>query len=168
MPASEHDPADGSVTVVVVNWNRRELLRSCLESLAKQSVTAFEVILVDNGSADGSAEMAESEFGACERFRLRVIRNSGNLGFCAANNQAIGACNSEYVALLNNDAEADPGWIEALAGAFRRGDDIGMAASKILVWEDPTRIDKAGYRHCRACESERRAEAQRRKKEKAA
>ncbi len=125
--------------MVIVNWNRRELLRACLSSLARQSGEPFETIVVDNGSEDGSADLAEREFGA------RVIRNRENRGFCAANNQGIAAGRGEFVALLNNDAEAEPGWLAALLRAGRRAPDIGMVASKILVWEDPGRIDKAGH-----------------------
>jgi GT2 family glycosyltransferase len=127
------------ISVIVVNWNRRELLRACLESLARQRGVDFETIVVDNGSADDSAGMAEREFGA------QVIRNRENRGFCAANNQGIAAAKGELIALLNNDAEADPAWLAALAGAFSRAPDIGMAASKILDYDDPRRIDKAGH-----------------------
>ncbi len=129
--------------MVVVNHNRRELLRGCLESLARQTVTGFSVVLVDNGSNDGSAEMAEEEFRDAP-FHLEVVRNRENRGFCAANNQGIAASGEPFVALLNNDAEASPGWLEALLGAF--GDPVvGMAASKILTWGNPPRIDKAGH-----------------------
>ena len=123
----------------MVNWNRKELLRACLRSLAQQAGVEFEIIVVDNGSTDGSADLAEREFGA------RVIRNCENRGFCAANNQGIAAARGEYIALLNNDAEAEPGYLAALHGACSRAPDIGMAAGKVLVWEDPTRIDKAGH-----------------------
>ena len=123
----------------MVNWNRKELLRACLRSLDRQSEVESEVIVVDNGSADGSAEMAEAEFGA------RVIRNRENRGFCAANNQGIAAAQGEFVALLNNDAEASGGWLAALHRACSGAPDIGMAASKVLEWEDPSRIDKAGH-----------------------
>ena len=124
---------------MVVNWNRKELLRACLGSLGRQADVRFEVIVVDNGSSDGSAGMAETEFGA------RVIRNRENRGFCAANNQGIAAASGEFVALLNNDAEAEPGWLAALHQACTRRPEVGMAASKVLVWEDPVRIDKAGH-----------------------
>jgi len=129
-----------------VNWNRRDLLRACLASLAKQIVPcAFEVIVVDNGSTDGSAEMAHTEFSFCPAFTLKIVRNPVNRGFCAANNQGFALSRSELVALLNNDAEADPYWLAALATAFEDAADVGMAASKILVYEDPSRIDKAGH-----------------------
>ena len=127
------------ISVVVVNWNRRELLRACLASLARQCGVAWETIVVDNGSADGSPDLAEREFGA------RVIRNASNRGFCAANNQGIAAARGEFVALLNNDAEADPAWLAELHRACSARPEIGMAASKILLWEDPARIDKAGH-----------------------
>ncbi len=124
---------------MVVNWNRKELLRTCLQSLEAQAGVTFEIIVVDNGSADGSADMAEREF------PVRVIRNRENRGFCAANNQGIRAASGEFIALLNNDAEAEAGWLGALWRACSRAPDVGMAASKILVWEDPRVIDKAGH-----------------------
>jgi len=127
------------ISVIVVNWNRCALLRACLQSLAAQRGVAFETIVVDNGSHDHSAEMAEREFD------VRVIRNPENRGFCAANNQGIAAARGDLIALLNNDAEAEPGWLASLAVAFTRAPDIGMAASKILDYEDPSRIDKAGH-----------------------
>jgi GT2 family glycosyltransferase len=133
------------ISVVVVNWNRRELLRACLGSLVRQSLSGFEVVVVDNGSHDGSAEMAVAEFGGCPKFRLKLIRNPENRGFCAANNQGIAASSGEFIALLNNDAEAEPGWLAALREVFDLAADVGMAASKILVYGEPRRIDKAGH-----------------------
>jgi GT2 family glycosyltransferase len=104
--------------------------------------------VVDNGSSDGSAEMARSEFG------VRVIANAANLGFCAANNQAFAAAQGAFIALLNNDAEAAPDFLANLRQAFDAAPDIGMAAAKVLVWEDSggadridriDHIDKAGH-----------------------
>lgn len=114
-------------------------MRACLRSLAGQTGVDFETIVVDNGSADGSAELAETEFGA------RVIRNAENRGYCAANNQGMAAAHGEFIALLNNDAEPEPDWLAALVRACSKRADIGMVASKVLVWEDPRRIDKAGH-----------------------
>ena len=132
------------MTVVVVNWNRSKLLKACLESLAAQRFERFDVTVVDNGSHDGSVEMINA---IRDTFpvRLHLIKNLSNVGFCAANNQGIAASEAQFIALLNNDAEADPGWLAALHDVIRTSGDVGMAASKILVWEDPTRIDKAGH-----------------------
>jgi GT2 family glycosyltransferase len=127
------------ISVIIVNWNRRELLRACLESVGRQRGAEFETIVVDNGSTDGSADLAERTFGC------RVIRNLENRGFCAANNQGIRAARGDLIALLNNDAEADSGWLAALRDGLEAAPGAGMAASKILVYEDPARIDKAGH-----------------------
>jgi GT2 family glycosyltransferase len=131
------------ISVVVVNWNRCELLRAALASLASQRNVDFEVILVDNGSSDGSVEMAINNFSTI--FPLRLVRNRQNRGFCEANNQGIAVAQGQYVALLNNDAEADPEWLSELLAACEGRSEIGMVASKILVHEDPTRIDKVGH-----------------------
>ncbi len=136
--------------MVVVTWNRRDLLRSCLLSLTRQNLNQlFEVVVIDNGSDDGSFDMVLSEFGKstsiANGFRAELIRNPENRGFCAANNQGFAASDSEFVALLNNDAEAEPDWLQKLVSAFDGRPDVGMAASKILVHGDPRRIDKAGH-----------------------
>jgi GT2 family glycosyltransferase len=147
MPVAAGDPV---ISVVVVTWNRRELLQACLASLARQSHPSFEVVVVDNGSQDGSAAMVR-ELASSFPVPLRLIVNASNQGFCAANNQGFAASRAELVALLNNDAEAEPGWLEALETVIRLYDDVGMAASKILVWEDPRHppveniIDKVGH-----------------------
>ena len=100
--------------------------------------------MVDNGSSDGSGELVR-EMATAYPAPLRLINNRMNYGFCAANNQGFRASASELVAVLNNDAEAEPGWLAALEAAMRTSGEVGMAASKILVWEDPRRIDKAGH-----------------------
>lgn len=130
-------------SVIIVNHNRAALLEACLRSLLRPQGVPFEVVVVDNGSADGSAAVVES-FAAAAPFAVRLLKNDGNLGFCAANNQGIRASRSPFVALLNNDAEACPHWLAHLHAVF--GDPrVGMAASKILVHGDPRVIDKAGH-----------------------
>ena len=145
MVGSVSRPDSPDITVVVVNWNRRELLRNCLDSLERQRGADFEVVVVDNGSSDGAPEMIDGEYATRAGFKLRLIRNPVNRGFCAANNQGFAAARGEFVALLNNDAEANPGWLAALRKSFDGRPEIGMAASKILVYDDPRRIDKAGH-----------------------
>jgi GT2 family glycosyltransferase len=148
------DPTHGSratcaatphVSVVIVNWNGRRYLRGCLDSLARQTYRDFEVIVVDNASTDGSIELLESVMAAQPGFRITLIRSDRNVGFCAGNNLGFAASRSPLVALLNNDAEADPHWIERLVEQFEERPAIGMAACKILVHEDPRRIDKVGH-----------------------
>lgn len=128
------------ISVIVVNWNRRRLLQDCLQSLIGQQDAELEIVVVDNGSTDGSVEFL-NEF----RSSITCIFNDKNLGFCAANNQGIRAASGELIGLLNNDAVADPRWAHELAQPFS-DPDVGMAASKILVHgSDPPRIDKVGH-----------------------
>ena len=133
-----------AVSVVVVNWNRRELLRGCLQSIAIQAGVSYEIIVVDNGSTDGSLD-AVSEFKQTVSFPVRLIANKANLGFCTANNQGIAEARGPYIALLNNDAEAAPGWLAAMVRELDTRPEFGMIASKIVVYDDPRRIDKAGH-----------------------
>lgn len=137
------------ISVVIVNWNRRDLLRACLHSLAAQTFADFEVIVVDNGSKDGSLELLKEMAPTFAR-TIRIIENQTNRGFCGGNNQGFSVSQSQYIALLNNDAEADPGWLQAMLDAIQvkpdvGESDVGMVASKILVWEDPRVIDKCGH-----------------------
>ena len=98
--------------------------------------------MVDNGSSDGSQLLVKQYIQ--KHLKVSLIENSANLGFCAANNQGIRAARGAFVAILNNDAEADPRWLAELHRAITADPEVGMAASKILVWEDPRRIDKVG------------------------
>src|SRR5208282_350672 len=130
------------VSVVIPHWNRQDLLRSCLRSLAGQTLADHEIIVVDNGSNDGSPEMVASEFP-----HVTVIRNRQNRGFCAAVNQGIVESRGAYVALLNNDTEADPHWLEELVRGMQSDPraKVGMCACKILCYDRRDVIDKVGH-----------------------
>lgn len=130
-----------AVSVIVVNLNRRDLLVRCLESLWKQTYSSFEVIVVDNGSTDGSAEILQS----MREPRLRVVTLPVNRGFAGGCNAGIAQAQGHYIATLNNDAEATPRWLEELVAAMESDHTIGMCASKILFHGERTRIDKAGH-----------------------
>ena len=128
------------VSVIVVNWNGLDYLPGCLDSLAAQSYPTLETIVVDNGSTDGSVEYLRSR----RSDRLQLLEQPGNLGFAGGNNVGIRTSKGAYVALLNNDAEADPGWVEALVAAAESDPAIGMCASRIYVWNRPGLLDGAG------------------------
>lgn len=130
------------VSVVVLNWNGAAFLERCLEAVQAQSFTEREVLLVDNGSSDGSESLVRA-WG--ERPGVRAFLLEKNTGFCGGNNLAFRHARGEWVALLNNDAVPEPGWLENLV---RRGDParkIGMVGSKILFADPPGVIDKAGH-----------------------
>lgn len=115
------------VSIVVVNYNGREYLRDCLNSVLAQTYRAFEVIVVDNGSTDGSAAMLRADFP-----EVRLLEERTNIGFAGANNRGVETARGEYVALLNNDTVVDPQWLSALVrGAETRVLDI--AASVVVT-----------------------------------
>lgn len=126
-------------SVVIPNWNGRHLLAACLDSLKTQTLTGFEIIVVDNGSIDGSADWLEAE-----RPEVRVIRLPENLGFSGGCNVGIQASSGELVALLNNDTEVDPRWLEALCEAMDRDPRIGAADSKVYFYDHRNVIWSAG------------------------
>lgn len=113
------DPAEGppAICVVVVNWNTRELLRACLESLVRFPASeSTEVRVVDNGSEDGSVEMLRSDFP-----NVILHEPGANLGFSAANNLAMRETAAEVVVLLNPDAEVMEGTLDRVVAAARAG-----------------------------------------------
>ena len=127
------------VTVVIPNWNGERFLSTCLGSLRSQSFESFETVLVDNGSADASVTLAGRTFP-----EVRVLPLPENRGFSAAVNAGIRASDAAYVALLNNDTEVDPGWLEALVRAADSHPEAGLFASKLVDFYDRRILDGAG------------------------
>jgi len=139
----ERNTASPLVSVMVVNWNGRNLLNSCFESLERQTWRNTEFILVDNGSTDGSRELL-GQWADRLPYTHAVLLPT-NTGFCKGNNIAFSHAHGEWIALLNTDAVADPDW---LAELMRYGDPdkrIGMLASKILLQDPRNVIDKVGH-----------------------
>jgi len=127
------------VSVIVVNYNRRELLRACLLGLAAQTYTDLEVIVVDNGSTDGSPEQIARAFP-----QIRLIALERNTGFCEGNNRGIAVARGEFIALLNNDAVPEPRWLEELIRAADAHPECGFFASRVLRQDHPDLLDSAG------------------------
>jgi len=129
------------VTVIVVNYNGKHFLKDCLNSLANQTYPQHrvEVIVVDNNSTDGSAAFLRQEFPW-----VRTINAGKNLGFAAGNNLGLSIARGEWVALLNNDAIAEPDWLQASVESGVLADDIGGVAGHIVFANDPNRINSTG------------------------
>jgi GT2 family glycosyltransferase len=130
-----------SASVIVVNWNKKEYLNDCLASLQAQTFSNFEVILVDNGSTDGSVEYVRQKFPGW----VRILRNGRNEGFSGGNNRGIRAAAGKYIVLLNNDAQADARWLEELVKAAEENPRAGMLASKIYLQGRTKIIDNVGH-----------------------
>ncbi len=116
------------VSIIIVNWNTRELLLNCLSSvLATTSGLAIETIVVDNGSKDGSSEAVRKAFSA-----VTIIQNDRNRGFARANNQALAGAAGRYFLLLNSDAALTEGSLQGLVSFMDRTPDAGVAACQYI------------------------------------
>jgi len=127
------------IAVIIVNWNGQKFIEECLNGLKEQTFKDFSIIVVDNASTDGSLQLVKKKFP-----EVKTIALSENLGFAAANNIAIKSVNTEYVALLNNDAAPHPGWLENLLKALEKHPEAGFVATKMLFCDRPDIIDRAG------------------------
>jgi len=120
-------------SVIIVTYNGRDLLRPCLSAALAQRYSPYEIILVDNASADGSAEMVAAEFPS-----VRVIRAARNLGFAGGNNEGVRHARGALIALLNNDAVPEPEWLRSLVDAVTRP-GVAVAGSSIRTEGIPER-----------------------------
>lgn len=127
------------VSVIIPNWNGQRFLPVCLGALRRQSYAAHEVVLVDNASTDDSVAYTRAHFP-----QVRVECLPRNLGFAGGVNAGLRAARGEYLALLNNDTEADAGWLEALVGALDADRELGFAASKMVAYHDRGLLDGCG------------------------
>jgi len=126
-------------SVVIPNWNGAHLLRPCLDSLRAQTMRDFEVILVDNDSHDDSVSLVQREYP-----EVLLLTLDRNYRFAGGVNRGIQAAQADVLVLLNNDTEADPGWLEALVTALEEDPEAGMAASKILLFDQRDVLHSAG------------------------
>ncbi len=127
------------VSVIIVNWNGKQHLEECLDSLSKQTFKAFESILVDNGSSDGSVEFIEKNFPA-----VKIVKLDKNEGFCRGNNIGLQHARGEYIALLNNDTLLDIHWLEELLRAMTEHSHVDICASCIVNYFFRDILDAAG------------------------
>jgi GT2 family glycosyltransferase len=125
------------VTAVVVTWNGAHLLRPCLDSLRAQTLP-HDVLVVDNASTDDTAELLATEYP-----EARVIRMGSNAGFAGGAQAGLDAVVTKYAAFLNNDAVADPAWLEALISALDADPSLAAVTSRMLLAGDG-RVNNAG------------------------
>jgi len=129
-------------SIVIINWNGRknlgELFDKCMESVMNTKYKNFEVIFVDNASADGSYEYAQSK---CD---FRFFRNSENLGFVGGNNVGARFCEGDVIVFLNNDTIVDPDWLDEPATLFENP-KVGIVQSNLRMLNDPAIPDSIGH-----------------------
>ena len=138
-PTSVEDGAHVLVSVVIPNWNGLIHLPACLDSLRAQTWPLVEVIVADNGSTDGSLELLAREYPD-----VKVLPLGENKGFTGGCNAGIREARGPYIVLFNNDAEADPRWLEEIVAAFDRHSDAGIVASKMLLFDRRDTFHTAG------------------------
>lgn len=126
-------------SVIIPNWNGKVLLEDCLKSLSKQSFKDFEIIVVDNGSSDGSLEYIENYFPY-----IRLVKLEKNYGFAKAINEGVKVSNAEYVIFLNNDTSADRDWIKSLVECADIHPEAISVNSKVLNFYEKRIIDGTG------------------------
>jgi GT2 family glycosyltransferase len=126
------------VSVVILNWNGNAFMRGCLDTVLAQDYPDLEVIVVDNGSTDGSQEIIR------QYKDVVLIELEKNLGFGGGNNVGMGRAKGKYVLVLNNDTELDPACVSEMKKSLDRNRGYGACASRIDQMDPPDTIDAAG------------------------
>ncbi|WP_333873889.1 glycosyltransferase family 2 protein [Methylobacter sp.] len=138
--SSKHNVFNRKVTVIIVNWNGERFLERCLTALINQILKPHEIILLDNGSSDGSVKIAR------QFPKVQLMQLNQNTGFARGNNLAIEAASAEsgWIALINPDAFAEPRWLEALLEEAESNPEFDVFGSRLINASDPTLLDGAG------------------------
>ena len=128
------------LSIIIVNWNTRDMLRNCLASIPGQDGLQKEIIVIDNASEDGSAAMVAAEFP-----EARLIRNSANLGFATATNQGLRVARGRHQLLLNSDTLVLGDVLTASVRYMDANPDIGMMGCKVLNEDGTTQMTCSLY-----------------------
>jgi len=121
----EVKPDSGIVSIIVLTWNAFQYTRKCIESIIKYTNYPYELIIVDNGSTDGTVEYIKSL--TTQYAHVRLVENSSNVGFAAGNNQGAKFARGKYLLFLNNDVLVSDGWLHGLVAAIESDERIGAA-----------------------------------------
>jgi GT2 family glycosyltransferase len=140
-PTGTDDAAAPVASAIVLNHNGRGVVEEAVRSLVEQDLPGLEVIVVDNGSTDGSADEVERTFAG----RVRVLRAGRNLGFGAGNNLGLREARGRYLLLLNNDAVAAPSFVREMVEAAAADAGIGMVAARVLEYARRDVLDNVGH-----------------------
>ncbi|MCC6233294.1 MAG: glycosyltransferase [Verrucomicrobiales bacterium] len=140
---TDADLTSPEVSILILAHNQLDLTRQCVESIARCTRVTHEVILVDNGSTDGTwTWMSEL---AARQPQVRAIRNVTNRGFAAGNNQALSVARGRHVLLLNNDTVVTEGWLDRLLDALAKHPEAGLAGPRSNRVVGPQWVEHPGY-----------------------
>ena len=129
-------------SVIVLSYNASMFIEQCVRSVLESDYPNFEVIVVDNGSTDGSYELLRKLFGAIPN--VRIMRNSRNLGFAEGNNVGYSDSRGEVVVFLNVDTVTEHDWLRRLVVALNSDATIGVAQPRLVSMEHPGSVDSEG------------------------
>ena len=127
------------ISAVIPNWNGKTFLKECLDSLLNQTFKDYELILVDNGSNDGSVEFIKNNYPM-----VKILAQPTNRGVAAGLNIGIRESKGKYIALFNNDIVVDRHWMSKMYRILEENNDVGFCASKMLFYIQPDIINAAG------------------------
>jgi hypothetical protein len=127
------------ISIIVLNWNGKQHLETCFNSIKEQTYTDFETILVDNGSEDGSVELVKEKFPW-----VKLIPLPKNIGFPRGNNVGIKHSKGDYVLTLNNDTKLDKDCLKNIAEEIEKNPDIGMFSLKMVFFYEKDLINSTG------------------------
>jgi GT2 family glycosyltransferase len=130
------------VSVVVLNYNGLKFVERCLRSVLESDYPNFEIIVVDNASTDGSYEVLSQSFSSVPN--LKIVRNSGNLGFAEGNNVGYRNSKGKIVVFLNVDTRVERGWLAPLASSMLSDARVGGAQCKLLDMKNQGMVDSTG------------------------
>lgn len=118
------------VSIIILNYNGKEFLKDCLDSVLVQTFRDFEVIFVDNNSSDDSMDFVKKNY---TDSRLKVLSTERNLGFAGGNNFGLKNSNGEYIVLLNNDTEVSENWLQSLYDTINNNEKAGAVQSLVIT-----------------------------------
>lgn len=131
------------VTVVIPNYNGMNFIENCLQSMQMQTYEHMCIVVVDNGSVDGSKELIRTKFPSVHMYEFKK-----NEGFCKAVNAGIAMADTPYILLLNNDTVASPDFVEQLVYVMESHTNIFSVSAKMLMMHEDNKIDDAGNLYC--------------------
>lgn len=134
-------PSSPLVSIITVNWNGIKFFNDCLSSLSRLDYPSWELIIVDNGSTDGSDNLV---YRHKKLKNFKIIKNKSNLGFAKANNQGYKKSSGKYILLLNNDTIITPPFLKKMVVRMEQEKSLGVAQPKIFLIEKPKFLDNAG------------------------
>lgn len=129
------------VSIIIPNYNGKDFLETCVNSVLLSGYKDFELIILDDGSTDGSYEFALAKYDSTPR--IRVVRNNRNTGAAAARNKAVTLSRGEILVFLDNDTEVEPNWLDELAGLLKN-EEVDAAQAKVLLFNERRTIQHAG------------------------